>query len=211
MGDSHISKLSRTAVATTDDMLRNMTMNTTFYMEGQLSALSRSSLRHLCTRTSDACLCLPGLLPTAQAIRVPMRFHPDCSCLGWVRVRVCVCVVRFGCDVTPPPSYFAPYFPIIFHPHLLFFTPFLCAFCVLISTPLRARRLLRRAAHRPQEVVETLGMSVIDCSWARLDEIPFHQVTSVQTDDRRGLCLNVNVCDYRKQGLRTPLTSSLCA
>lgn len=29
----------------------------------------------------------------------------------------------------------------------------------------------------PQEIVETLGMSVIDCSWARLDEIPFHQVT----------------------------------
>ena len=28
-----------------------------------------------------------------------------------------------------------------------------------------------------QEIVETLGMSVIDCSWARLDEIPFHQVT----------------------------------
>ncbi|CAM9912766.1 unnamed protein product [Pylaiella littoralis] len=27
-----------------------------------------------------------------------------------------------------------------------------------------------------REVVETLGMSVIDCSWARLDEIPFHQM-----------------------------------
>ncbi|CAM9297210.1 unnamed protein product, partial [Laminaria digitata] len=27
-----------------------------------------------------------------------------------------------------------------------------------------------------REIVETLGMSVIDCSWARLDEIPFHQM-----------------------------------
>ncbi|CAN0411675.1 unnamed protein product [Ascophyllum nodosum] len=27
-----------------------------------------------------------------------------------------------------------------------------------------------------KEIIETLGMSVIDCSWARLDEIPFHQM-----------------------------------
>lgn len=39
------------------------------------------------------------------------------------------------------------------------------------------------AAVNCQEVVETLGMSVIDCSWARLDEIPFRQVMLVQSED----------------------------
>ena len=27
-----------------------------------------------------------------------------------------------------------------------------------------------------RSIVETLGISVIDCSWARLDEVPFHQM-----------------------------------
>lgn len=50
------------------------------------------------------------------------------------------------------------------------------AFACRSSLSLPSLRRPWYAARRLQEVVETLGMSVIDCSWARLDEIPFHQV-----------------------------------